>query len=360
MLIYAYMVSLSLSHTWGGRDGTGRLDSRLFILLDAIARLGSLQQAARESGVSYRHAWGLVTTATHTLGAAPVRLERGRGATLTPLGEALLQLDRKAAQQLAPQFARLEREMTKAISKYAAPTPVTLVIHASNDLALEYLRDLVQESQQLRIELHTRGSLESLDSFAHGTCAIAGFHVPPRMTPGLARRYLSRFKSRPVQLINLVERRQGLIVARGNPKRIMKLRDLTRAGVRFINRQQGSGTRLLFDQLLAAEELRPNRINGYQSEEFTHGAVAAMIASGMADAGLAIEAVARQHKLDFVPLARERYYLAARRDTADSDALKTLTSLLRSSKFKTHVAQLPGYDVRLCGTPARLAEILRP
>src|SRR3990172_756102 len=101
MLLFAYMVSLNLSHVWGSRDGTGRLDSQLFVLLDAIARLGSLQQAAREFGISYRHAWGLVTTATRTLGTTLVKLERGRGATLTPLGEALLQLDRKTAQQLA-------------------------------------------------------------------------------------------------------------------------------------------------------------------------------------------------------------------------------------------------------------------
>lgn len=358
MLLFAYMVSPNLSHTWGSRDGNDRLGPQLFRLLDAIARLGSLQHAAREIGISYRHAWGLLTTATQTLGTALVKLERGRGATLTGLGDTLLQLDRKAAQQLAPHFARLEREMATAVKKTISATPVTLVIHASNDLALELLRDLAQESRQLRIELHTHGSLESLDSFAHGTCDIAGFHVPPKISPGLARRYLSRLKSRPVQLINLVERQQGLIVARGNPKRIMKLRDLTRAGVRFINRQQGSGTRLLFDLLLAADDLRPNRINGYQSEEFTHGAVAAMVASGMADAGLAIEAAARQHKLEFVPLARERYYLAARDETSGNNTLKTLTSLLRSKKFKSRVAQLPGYDAKSCGTLARLADIL--
>ncbi len=357
MLLFSYMVKLA--HVWRGQGAAGDVDPRLFGLLDGISRLGSLQQAARDIELSYRHAWGLVAAATHAFGTALVKLERGRGAALTEMGEALLQLDRLTARQLAPSFKRLEREFSKIISHYAVPAPAVLVIHASHDLALEFLRDLAGASKGLKIELHTRGSLESLDSFAHGHCDVAGFHVPSRITAQLARRYLSRLKSRPVQLINLVERQQGLIVARGNPKHIVHLRDLTRAAVRFINRQPASGTRLLFDQLLAGAGLRPQRINGYQSEEFTHGAVAAMIASGMADAGFGIEAAARQHGLDFVRLARERYYLAAHQDAAGSSALALLCTLLRGRKFKTRVAQLPGYDATLCGVPATLDEVLR-
>ncbi len=359
MLSFTYMVDVQMSHVWRGRNAAGGLDPQLCGLLDAIGRLGSLQRAARELEISYRHAWGLVTTATRTFGAALVKLERGRGASLTPLGDALLQLDRRAARQLAPHFARLEREIAKTISRHVASAPPSLLIHASHDLAVEHLRDLAQESGLLQIELHTRGSLESLDSFAHRGCDVAGFHVPARVTPQLARRYLSRLKSRPVQFLNLVERQQGLIVARGNPKQIAGLRDLTRAGVRFINRQPGSGTRLLFDHLLAAGGLHPRGISGYQSEEFTHGAVAAMIASGVADAGFAIEAAARQQRLDFVPLARERYYLAASSDASLSSALKALASLMRSRKFKTHVAQLPGYNASACGMPAAISKVLR-
>src|SRR5262245_7657332 len=99
------------------------------------------------------------------------------------------------------------------------------------------------------------------------------------------------------------------------PRRIRTLADLASGRARFLNRQPGSGRRLMFDHLLAAAGIPASRINGYQSEEFTHAAVAATIASGKADAGFGIEAAAWQQGLEFVPLAMERYYLAARAAT---------------------------------------------
>ena len=314
-----------------------------------------MQHAARARDMSYRHAWGLITSSAEFFGAPLVDLERGRGATLTAFGEALLELDRKAARELEPRFERLEQELAKIIGQHAAPAVPALIVHASHDLALEYLRDLARDSCRLQIELHTRGSLESLESLAHGTCGMAGFHAPAGAVPETIRRCLGRLKSKALQLINFLERQQGLVVARGNPRNIAGLRELTRRGVRFVNRQPGSGTRLLLDQLLAAAGVRPGSINGYQREEFTHAAVAAMIASGKADAGLAIEAAARDHGLDFVPLARERYYLALRGDLASGAARDALLALLRSRRFKAHAGSLPGYDVRGCGTPATLA-----
>ena len=353
------MAELRLTHGWHLADATAsRVEPALVALLAAIERYGSLQRAARELALSYRHAWGLVTNSTHMLGAALVKLERGRGATLTPLGKELLRLDRKAQRQLAPHFARIERELAAAAQQHADRRPATLVLHASHDLTLEYLRELAQ-SQHLRLELHFKGSLESLESFARGTSDIAGFHVPDRVTPDQALRYRKWLKPESVQVIHLFERQQGLVVARGNPKRVRCLRDLARSGVRFVNRQQGSGTRLLFDSLLAAERIPPQRIHGYQSEEFTHGAVAAMVASGVADAAFAIEAVARQHDLDFVPLARERYFLVVRDTLARERRFTTLLGILRGRKFKARVALLSGYDAARCGEVVTVAEALQ-
>ncbi len=352
------MADLRLTHGWHLGDATAsRVEPALVALLAAIENYGSLQRAARELALSYRHAWGLVTDSTHLLGAALVKLERGRGATLTPLGKELLRLDRKAQRQLAPHFARIERELAAAAKQYAKQRPATLVLHASHDLTLEYLRDLAR-SQHLHLDLHFKGSLESLESFAHGTSDIAGFHVPDRVTPDLALRYRKWLKPETVQIIQLFDRQQGLVVARGNPKRIRRLRDLARPGVRFVNRQQGSGTRLLLDSLLAAERVPPHRIHGYQSEEFTHGAVAAMVASGVADAAFAIEAAARQLGLDFVPLARERYFLVVRNDLAHERRFITLLGVLRGRRFKARAAQLPGYYVARCGEAMSLAEVL--
>jgi len=353
------MAELRLIHGWQMGDATAsRVEPALVALLAGIERHGSLQRAAAELALSYRHAWGLVTDSTHVLGAALVTLERGRGATLTPLGKELLRLDRKAQRQLAPHFARIERELASAAQRHAGRQFATLVLHASHDLTLETLRDLAQ-AQHLRLDLHFKGSLESLESFARGTSEIAGFHVPDRIMPDQARRYRKWLKPESVQVISLFDRQQGLVVARGNPKRIRSLHDLARSGVRFVNRQQGSGTRLLLDSLLAAERIPPHRIHGYASEEFTHGAVAAMVASGVADAAFAIEAAARQLGLDFVPLARERYFLAVGDDLAREHRFIKLLGILRGRKFKARVAQLPGYDAARCGEAVSLAEALQ-
>lgn len=353
------MAELRLTHGWHLGDATARrVEPALVALLAAIERHGSLQRAARELALSYRHAWGLVTDSTHMLGAALVKLERGRGATLTPLGKELLRLDRKAQRQLAPHFARIERELASAAQRHADRRPATLVLHASHDLTLETLRDLAG-ARHLHLDLHFKGSLESLESFARGTCDIAGFHVPDRLLPDQALRYRKWLRPESVQIIHLFYRQQGLVVARGNPKRIQRLRDLARPGVRFVNRQQGSGTRLLLDSLLAAERVLPQRIHGYPSEEFTHGAVAAMVASGVADAAFAIEAAARQLGLDFVPLAQERYFLAVRDDLAQERRFTTLLGILRGRKFKARVARLPGYDAARCGEGVSVAEALQ-
>ena len=353
------MAELRLTHGWhlGNAAATG-VEPALIALLGAIERHGSLRLAARELALSYRHAWGLVANSTHMLGTALVKLERGRGATLTPMGKELLRLDRKAQRQLAPHFARIERELASAVRQHAGRRPAALVLHASHDLTLETLRDLAQ-SRNLRLELHFKGSLESLESFARGASEIAGFHVPDPLLPDQALRYRKWLKPESVQVIHLFYRQQGLVVARGNPKRIGGLRDLARSGVRFVNRQQGSGTRLLLDSLLAARRISPQRIDGYASEEFTHGAVAAMVASDRADAAFAIEAAARQVGLDFVPLARERYFLVVRDDLARERRFTKLLGILRGRKFRARTAQLPGYDAARCGEAVSLAEALQ-
>ncbi|MBI1988401.1 MAG: substrate-binding domain-containing protein, partial [Betaproteobacteria bacterium] len=142
-------------------------------------------------------------------------------------GKELLRLDRKAQRQLAPHFARIERELASAARQHAGRRPAALVLHASHDLTLETLRDLAQ-SRHLRLELHFKGSLESLESFARGASEIAGFHVPGRLLPDQALRYRKWLKPESVQIIHLFYRQQGLVVARGNPKRIQRLRDLAR------------------------------------------------------------------------------------------------------------------------------------
>ena len=217
-------------------------------------------------------------------------------------------------------------------------------MQASHDLALGKLRELLASGRDCELELHFQGSLDCLAALARGQCDMAGFHVPD--TTGrnaLLDQYRPWLKSRALRLVHFATRQQGLIVARGNPLRIRTLADLVDKKARFVNRQPGSGTRLFLDHLLATHKIRPARINGYQLEEFTHAAVAATIASGMADAGFGIEAAARQHGLDFVPLATERYYLAGRSGTLSRPGPRALLAALDSNAFRAILRDLPGY-----------------
>jgi molybdate-binding protein len=259
--------------------------------------------------------------------------------------------------KLAPALRSLNRDVTE-LRRQSPARP--LVIHASHDLALADLRDTLPRSKGVILELLFRGSLECLADLARRQCDIAGFHMPvPTTEEDPYAPYRPWLRTRSLKLVRFATRRQGLIVARGNPKRIRALGDLASGRLRFVNRQPGSGTRLMLDHLLAAARIASSRINGYQSEEFTHAAVAATIASGMADAGFGIEAAARQQGLDFVPLAMERYYLAARAATFARPAAQALLAALRAPAYQKRVRALPGYGTDGMGEAVSVREVLR-
>ncbi len=320
------------------------VDTRMLPLLQAIARTGSLSRATRDVGLSYRHAWGLLGKLESALGRQLVKLERGRGAHLTPLGERLLAGAAQMEEDLGPQLRQMSAQIGRELAGTHGGNRERVVMQASHDLALGKLRELLASGRDCELELHFQGSLDCLAALARGQCDMAGFHVPD--TTGrnaLLDQYRPWLKSRALRLVHFATRQQGLIVARGNPLRIRTLADLADKKARFVNRQPGSGTRLFLDHLLATHKIRPARINGYQLEEFTHAAVAATIASGMADAGFGIEAAARQHGLDFVPLATERYYLAGRSGTLSRPGPRALLAALDSNAFRAILRDLPGY-----------------
>jgi len=154
---------------------------------------------------------------------------------------------------------------------------------------------------------------------------------------------------RDIALMNLVYRTQGLLVAKGNPLNITRLEDLARPGIRFVNRQGGSGTRVLLDYLLNQKGLSKEEILGYEREEFTHLNVAVAIASGSAEAGLGIQSAAEALGLDFVPIGEERYDLAIPREYLEEPRMKTLITVVQGEEFKEEVLKLGGYDLRDTG-----------
>src|SRR5690606_37233171 len=145
-------------------------------------------------------------------------------------------------------------------------------------------------------------------------------------------------------LIYLAQRDTGMFVQPGNPKQIHTVADLVKPGVRFVNRQVGSSTRLLVGLMLERLGIDTRRIQGYDSSEFTHMAIAAHIASGMADVGIGVETAAWRCGLDFIPLAKERYFFAVQHDSLESPLMRRLLGLLDSEAYRGYVSQLVGYD----------------
>ncbi len=344
---------LALACSWTfGENPVQPEEARLLGLLERIRRTGSIASAAREGGISYRNAWGMLARWEANFGHPLLIPARGLGTRLTPFATRLLELDVQIREQLAPQLAAAAEQMAQGLAEAVAPARAVPRIHASHDLALALLPARMAKLGQ-PVDLQFHGSLESLASFAEGRCEIAGFHCPEGAVGAtLWQQYKPYLRPRQQVLIRLAKRAQGIMVAPGNPKKLRGIRDLTRANVRFLNRQSGAGTRLLFDWLLRESGIAAQTIAGYGDVEMTHSAVAAMIASGHADAGLGVEAAARQFGLGFVPLLKEDYFLVTRRDQLRQPAFESLIALLKGNGFRRAVRALPGYDPAGSGTEA--------
>ena len=339
-----YALLPALVWTWSAPGEVRRNEEgTLLALLAGIAESGSVAQAARDCGFSYRHAWGVVRHWEERLRQPLVDMVRGSGSTLTPLGLRLVHLDARLRSRFAAQLAAAAEEVRLDLTAFMGAGTDRLSLHASHDPMLTRLPAALR-GEGVDVEMHVLGSSESLASLAAGRCDIAGFHCPQgALGDGVWAAYREYLDARIHVLIGFAERAQGLIVAPGNPLKLLALQDLARAGVRFVNRQSGSGTRLLFDLLLANQKVSPQEVAGYQDEEFTHAAIAATVASGVADAGLGVEAAARRFGLDFVPLVREDYYLAIRRDAVANPALQVLLKYLGAPAWKAVMAAEPGY-----------------
>ncbi|MFZ5556935.1 MAG: substrate-binding domain-containing protein [Pseudomonadota bacterium] len=321
-----------------------------FRLLAAVRSNGSLRQAAKALGTSYRHAWGVLGAWEQRLGKPLVTLERGRGARLTALGEKLLWAERRAQARIAPELDRIADEFERALSaEFGAAAAINLTVRASHDLLLARVRDRLSWEPEFTLQVDFRGSLDSLADLWRGHCQLAGFHVPTPTGPGRPAEIGRWLKPRQHRAIRFAEREQGLMLAPGNPRGIAGLTDLVRPGVRFINRQRTSGTRILFDRLLDEAGIDARRIEGYGTEEFTHLAVAATVAGDGADCAFGIRAAAAQFGLDFIPIARESYALAFRRELAGHPGVQRLVAFLGSAEFQAMAERLPGYDPRGAG-----------
>ena len=225
----------------------------------------------------------------------------------------------------------------------------TIFCIGSHDLILDLMAQFLTEADRRLVSANT-GSQGGLISVKRGEAHMAGTHLLDPETGEYNISYIRRFvPDVPVKLVTLARREQGLTVRRGNPKSVHSLKDLTRPDVQFINRQRGSGTRVLLDYHLNQLGLSPDHIHGYHQEEYTHLGVAAAIASGRATCGLVIAAAAQALDLDFIPLFQERYDLVFPQEYANSQLLAPLFDLLAAPRFRNAVSKLAGYDTSQTG-----------
>jgi molybdate transport repressor ModE-like protein len=352
------MLKLGIKPHWfllKGEDAPHALP-RLIELLQAIEEERSIGAAAARLGVSYRYAWGTLRHAGREFGAPLVHMQRGRRAALSVLGEKLVAAERRIQARIAPLLDSLASELESEIVRSHKDAGEVLRVHASHGYAIELLRGFLTRSG-IPVDLRYRGSMEALASFASEACDVAGFHAPLGELQAEVLAFYAKWldPSRQV-LIQLATRRIGIMVASGNPHKIVSLADLARPGMRFVNRQYGAGTRILLDLLLKRERIDSAAIAGYHTGELTHSAVAACVASDLADAAFGVEAGARKFQLGFIPVLSERYFLVCRPDALAQPTIKRILEILGSAQFRAESADLAGVDVTQAGAVLSLRE----
>jgi molybdate transport repressor ModE-like protein len=329
----------------------------ILTLLNEIRVTGKIGRAAERIGVSYRHAWNLIETWSAFFEAPLVERKQGRGTTLTPLGGKLVWAGQRLEARLGPQLQNLSQELETEINQLLPHGPSIIRIHASHGFAVSKLRELLVREANLAIDLRYVSNQSSLVSLGRDECDLAGLHVPHgdlrKSSIAAAKNWLT---PNVYRAIGLVTREMGLMVKRGNPLGLVSVQQLLEPGVRFVNRDPDSGTRLLFDQLLALQGLDGSRIHGYAQVEFTHAAVAAYVASDMADVSFGVEAAARQFDLDFVRLVTEDYFFICRKHLLELEPMKRVLAIMRGNEFRNAISELPGYRCKDAGAIKTIRE----
>ena len=223
----------------------------------------------------------------------------------------------------------------------------TVVVIGSHDPLLDELGDMlhVADKDVFMSSSHV-GSMGGIMAIRRGEAHAAGCHLLDTATGGYNISFIKKyFPKGGVKLVRCVGRQQGLMVAKGNPLHIEKFADIAREGLRYVNRQKGSGTRILTDYLCQQDQLDVDAIYGYDREELTHNSVAVQIASGSADAGMGIYSAAKLYDLDFIPICIEEYDLLIPDHAWDTPQVQQMIATLKSEAFKKKILALGGYTI---------------
>lgn len=340
-------LSLHLRYGWEpGEQRGATLGNPLFDLLTAVLQDGSIRQAAQALGCSYRHVWGSLRKWEQLLGEPLIIWSQGHRARPTQFAERLLWAERRARTRLQPHIEALRSDLLRVIAEASDQRHQLLTVQASHDMALSVLQQHVAESADLHMNIRFQGSGDALRGLNDRQCLVAGFHVPVLRgaTPVFARNLKPLLKPGKHKLIGCSRRMQGLMVRREHSQLIRTFPDVIRHRLRFVNRQAGSGTRMLIDHLMHEHSIEARDLPGFDGlTEETHVAVALCVASGIADAGVGVEAAALEFGLHFAPLVEENYFLACLKENLAHAAVQRLCSALAESGWREILANLPGY-----------------
>ncbi|HJV17836.1 MAG TPA: helix-turn-helix transcriptional regulator [Bacillales bacterium] len=223
-------------------------------------------------------------------------------------------------------------------------------LFGSHDLLVEHFVKQASQNLQFPIQPTYIGSLEGLMMLYRNQSDIAAIHLLDPSSKEYNLPFIHQlFIYESITVLRFAAREQGFIVAKGNPKDIFTFRDLTRKDVQFVNRQKGSGTRFLLDSKLMAHNIHPEKINGFENEEWNHLTTASYISRGIADVTFGIRSAASHLGLDFIPIAKEYFDLVFRFTENNHNNLTRLMSYLQSLQFKASLTDLEGYDIQDLG-----------
>ncbi len=333
-----------------GEQRGATLGNPLFDLLTAVLEAGSIRHAAQLLGCSYRYLWGSLREWEEKLGEPLLIWSQGQRARPTQFAERLLWAERRARTRMQPHIEALRSDLARVVADAKDQRHQLLTVQASHDMALTVLQQHVAQAFDLHMDIRFQGSADALVALSDRQCLVAGFHVPALRgaAPVFARALKPLLKPGRHKLIGCARRMQGLMVRREHAALVRTFPDVIRHRLRFVNRQLGSGTRMLIDHLLHEHSIAPGELPGYDGlAEETHVAVALCVASGLADAGVGVEAAALEFGLHFEPLVEENYFLACLKAHLGHTAVQRLCAALAGSGWREILANLPGYRAAL-------------
>ncbi len=340
-------LGLHLSYAYEpGQQRGAALANPLFELLAALLEGGSIRHAARNLGRSYRYVWDSLRKWEQVLGSSLVTWTQGQKARPTEFAKKLLWAERRARTRMQPHIEALRSDLSRVLVEARDERHQLLSLRASHDIALPILQQHVAAAANLHLDIGYTGSVEAIRALNSHECLVAGFHVPPLRgaAPVFARALKPLLKPGVHKLIACSRRVQGLMLRKEHSGIVRTFPDLARQRLRFVNRQIGSGTRMLVDHLMQEHGLQTASLPGYfEHVEHTHVSVALCVASGVVDAGVGVEAAALQFGLHFVPLVEENYFLVCLGVNVVHPAVRRMRKALAGPGWRDILAALPGY-----------------